>query len=74
MHSGINARDLDNYITGHWGEDQFRDDYPEEDICPPDDSECLNQNCDQPACPEHGDDIAAALAAENEGMAVPDED
>jgi hypothetical protein len=68
-------RAMDRYITGNWGEDQFRDDYPEEeDIAPPDDTLCLNEDCDQPNCPEHGDDISAALAAENEGMAVPDED
>lgn len=24
MANGINSRDLDTYITGHWGEDQFR--------------------------------------------------
>jgi len=73
MGYGLNSRDLDNYITGHYGEDQFRDDEPEvEEI--EDDSLCLNENCDQPSCPEHGDDISAALAAENEGMAAPDED
>lgn len=35
----INKVDLDNYITGHWGEDQFRDDesdLPEPEQC----SEC----------------------------------
>ena len=74
MGYGLNSRDLDNYITGHYGEDQFRDDVPEEDIAPPEDEACLNKNCDQPNCPEHGDDIAAALAAENEGMASPDKD
>jgi hypothetical protein len=67
-------RALDRYITGNWGEDQFRDDEPETDEIE-DDSICTNGNaCDHPACPEHGDDIAAALAAENEGMAIPDED
>lgn len=27
----LNARDLDNYITGHWGEDQFNNEIPEDD-------------------------------------------
>lgn len=74
MSYGRHDRALDRYITGNWGEDQFRDDTPEEDICPPEDADCLNKDRDQPSCPEHGDDIAAALAAENEGMAAPDED
>jgi hypothetical protein len=25
----MNSRDLDNHITGHWGEDQFRNETPE---------------------------------------------
>lgn len=54
----INSRDLDNYITGHYGEDQFKDDEPE----------------DEEVSPDQGDDIAAALAAENEGMALPEEE
>ena len=33
--NGINSRDLDNYITGHYGEDQFRDD-PDDNLCPDD--------------------------------------
>jgi hypothetical protein len=70
----INSRDLDNYITGHYGEDQFRDEYPEEDIAPPDDSVCLNGNgCDIPNCPEHGDDQDALDAAESEGMISPED-
>jgi hypothetical protein len=45
-------RAMDRYITGNWGEDQFRDDEPEEEI--EDDSECLNGNaCEHPYCPEH---------------------
>ena len=31
MSFGINARDLDNYITGNYGEDQFKDEQFEED-------------------------------------------
>jgi hypothetical protein len=55
MSREINSRDLDNYITGHYGEDQFRDEEPEEEI--EDDSICTNGNdCDLPNCPEHGDD------------------
>ena len=27
---GINARDLDDFITGHYGEDQFRDEISDE--------------------------------------------
>ena len=73
MSYGQHDRAMDRYITGNWGEDQFRDEPPETDEIE-DDSLCLNENCDQPSCPEHGDDISAALAAENEGMAVPDED
>lgn len=69
----INSRDLDNYITGHYGEDQFRDDEPEEEAVE-DDSICLNGNgCDVPNCPEHGDDQAAIDAAESEGLANPTE-
>ena len=30
MSRDLNKADLDNYITGHWGEDQFRD-QPEDD-------------------------------------------
>jgi hypothetical protein len=26
----LNTQDLDNYITGHWGEDRFEDDTEEE--------------------------------------------
>jgi len=33
MSRDLNKADLDNYITGHWGEDQFRDE-PEERVCP----------------------------------------
>jgi hypothetical protein len=52
---GINSRDLDNYITGHWGEDQFRDDEREKDEVE-DDSVCMNGNdCEHPNCPEHGE-------------------
>lgn len=54
MRGEINSRDLDNYITGHWGEDQFRDEEPEQEEIE-DDSECLNGNaCEHPNCPEHG--------------------
>ena len=28
--SELNKQDLDNWITGHWGEDQFRDEEEEE--------------------------------------------
>ena len=35
-------QDLDNYITGHHGEDQFREDYGDEpDIAPP--AECRSE-------------------------------
>ena len=69
---GFSARDLDNYITGHWGEDQFRDDEPEQEI--EDDSICQNgDDCDALNCPEHGDDQAAIDAAENEGFPPKDE-
>ena len=33
MSRDLNKADLDNYITGHWGEDQFRDE-PEDDEQP----------------------------------------
>lgn len=39
--SDMNKRDLDNYITGHYGEDQFRNEVADEaelEICPPDTS------------------------------------
>jgi hypothetical protein len=56
MSREINSRDLDNYITGHYGEDQFRDEEPEEEEIE-DDSICSNGNaCDLPNCPEHGED------------------
>ena len=33
--NGINSRDLDNYITGHYGEDQFRECADDDSIlCP----------------------------------------
>lgn len=35
---GFDPQDLDNYITGHYGEDQYRDE-PEPDIEEPDDAE-----------------------------------
>ena len=73
----INARDLDNWITGVYGEDQFRGAYEPigDDICPPETTDvCLNGNdCDQPYCPEHGDDTALT-DAENEGFAIQDKE
>lgn len=57
----INSRDLDRYITGHWGEDQFRDEEPESEE-DEDDSVCQNGNaCNHPYCPEHSDDVAADI-------------
>ena len=45
----INKADLDNYITGHWGENQYRDD-SDESTC----SECgwefAHCTCICPAC------------------------
>ena len=47
--------DLDNYITGHWGEDQFKNDEPE-----PDDDEPLTD--DDP----EGDDFFNLLSGKIE--------
>jgi hypothetical protein len=69
MGYGLNTRDLDNYITGHWGEDQFRDEESELEPFDDEDSICANGNaCDIPNCPEHGDDQDALDTAESEGM------
>lgn len=37
------AQELDNYITGHYGQDQFRDDIPEE---------LYHEACDGEGCTE----------------------
>ena len=39
----INGRDIDNHITGHYGEDQFKD-------CDDDAVDCL---CDETPCIDH---------------------
>jgi hypothetical protein len=31
--TGVSGTDLDNHITGHWGEDQFPDDDPKCEGC-----------------------------------------
>ena len=69
MDYGRHDRAMDRYITGNWGEDQFRDNEPIDD----EDSICANGNaCDNPNCPEHGDDEDKSITdAESEGWYVP---
>lgn len=66
---------LDRYITGNWGEDQFKDEGPEEDIAPPicyvdSETDCdgelyVCENCGRTMCFSH-----SAKASDYSGQRV----
>ena len=63
----VNSRDLDNYITGHYGADQFDgqpcDDIEDDGMCPYDESvECEHRGEDE-RCKLLDEDAERAAAA-----------